>query len=256
LAGQTTTSTFNVTAVSGSTFLNPVTFACNNLPDTTVSCAFSQIAQGATSPQQVTVTVSTTGPNTGQAGVRQRRADNRSPWLPLALPLAGIVMAGFAGRKVWKHSAIVTLCAALVLLGLLVACGNSNTPQPINVTVNQGVPPSVFPTYPVGSSQTASFSATVTNSTNTAVTWNVLTASGGTIVSTGPTTATYTPPAVAAGLPTSVTITATSQADPTKIGSAQETLKPSTIPGTYNLTVTATEGTIQNTTSNIVLTVD
>jgi hypothetical protein len=170
-------------------------------------------------------------------------------------------MAGFAGRKVWKHSAIVTLCAALVLLGLLVACGNSNTPQPINVTVNQGVPPSVFPTYTDWSNQTATFSATVTNSSNTAVTWAVTTANGGTIASTGPTTATYTPPAVAAGLPTSVTITATSQADPTKIGSAQETLKPATIPTAivghpYNITVTATEGTIQNTTSNIALTVD
>jgi hypothetical protein len=45
-------------------------------------------------------------------------------------------------------------------------------------------------------------------------------------------------------LPASVTVTALSQADPTKSASAQETLNPATIPGTYsNIMVTATEGT-------------
>jgi hypothetical protein len=41
-----------------------------------------------------------------------------------------------------------------------------------------------------------------------------------------------------------VTITATSQADTTKSGTAAETLKPATMPGGYGgILVTATEGT-------------
>ena len=52
----------------------------------------------------------------------------------------------------------------------------------------------------------------------------------------------YTAPTVAPGLPGSVTITATAQADPSKAGSAVETLTPATIPGTYvNILVTAAD---------------
>jgi hypothetical protein len=65
----------------------------------------------------------------------------------------------------------------------------------------------------------------------------VTTANGGSIDQNG----LYTAPTVAAGLPTAVTITATSQADSTKSASASETLKPATIPGTYNVTVTVTD---------------
>jgi hypothetical protein len=44
-------------------------------------------------------------------------------------------------------------------------------------------------------------------------------------------------------LPATVSVTAFSQADATASGSAQETLNPATIPGTYsNIMVTATEG--------------
>ena len=72
---------------------------------------------------------------------------------------------------------------------------------------------------------------------NTAVTWAVTTPNGGTIDATG----LYTAPTVAAGLPTSVTVTATSAADSSKTGSAAETLTPATIPGTYTVTVTVTD---------------
>jgi hypothetical protein len=153
------------------------------------------------------------------------------------LPLAGIVVAGFAGRKLSRHSAIAGLCVSLALLGLLVACGGSSTP-PVNIVVGQGTPSSVFPNNTGWSPlQTAQFTATVTNTTNTAVTWAVTTANGGTIDANG----LYTAPTVAAGLPTSVTIKATSAADTSKSASATETLKAATIPGTYTVTVTATE---------------
>jgi hypothetical protein len=155
------------------------------------------------------------------------------------LPLAGIVMVGLAGRRISKHSAIAGLCVSLALLGLLLACGGgSSSPPPVIVTVNQGSPSSLFPNNTGWPSQTAQFTATVTNGTSQAVNWLVTTANGGTIDANG----VYTPPTVAAGLPASVTITATSVSNPTQSGSAQETLEVPTFPQQYAVTVTALEG--------------
>jgi hypothetical protein len=254
-AGENTTSTFTVTALGGATsFADAVTFACNGLPDTTISCTFSPIAAGAPSPQTVTLTISTTGPNVApQGGIRQHRADNRSPWLPLTLPLAGIVILGLAGRKMSRHSAIAGLCVSLALLGLLVASGGGSSAPPVCVSVSPAGA-TVFASGPTGSTwppQTATFTATVTNSTNTAVTWAVSTANGGTITAGG----VYTAPTAAEGLPGSATITATSQADSTKSATATVTITPTSVPGSYPLTVTATEGPTTNTTSAFTLTV-
>jgi len=250
LAGETTTSTFVVTASSGATFTSPVTFACNGLP-ATVTCAFSAVGAGAASPQTVTLTIATVGPNTaGAVRNERRRADNRSPWLPLSLPLAGIVMAGFAGRKVSKYGMIVALCATLLLIGLLVACGSSSAPA-----VGVSVSPSASTLFPNDTTdnwppQTATFTATVTNSSNTAVNWAVTPSTAGTITAGG----VYTAPTIAVGLPTSATITATSQADTTKSATATVTITPSTVPGSYPITVTATEGTVTHTTASFTLT--
>jgi hypothetical protein len=267
LSGESTTSTFKVTP-GGGTFADAVTFACNNLP--TVSCGFSptQIAAGATGVQTVTVTITTAGPNTsGENANRRRRADNRSPWLPLALPLAGIVMAGFAGRKMSKYSAITGLCVSLVLLGLLAACGGGSSPAPpiaVSVSLASGSSASIFPNYTDWPSQTATFNATVTNTSNTAVNWSLSSSVScaatpspcGSISSSG----VYTAPTVATGLPGSVTITASSTADSSKSGSATETITPATVPtaivgAPYSITVTATEGPTSNSTSAIALTV-
>ncbi len=262
LAGEPATSTFSITADGGAaTFTSPVTFACN-LPSGAVgiNCGFSTVAAGATSPQTVTVTINTTGPNTsgGNKNLR-RRADNRSPLLPLGLPLAGIVFAGLAGRKMSKYSAIVALCASLVLLGLLVACGSSSAPA-----VGVSVSPEGSTLYPNGlagsnwPNQTASFTAMVTNSTQ-GVTWAISPSNGGSITPSGLTVA-YTAPTIAVGLPGSATITATSQADSSKVGTATVTITPTTVPTSivgapYSITVTATEGPAVNTTPAIALTV-
>jgi hypothetical protein len=100
--------------------------------------------------------------------------------------------------------------------------------------------------------QQVQFAAALSNTTNTAVTWAVTTPNGGTIDATG----LYTAPTIAAGLPTSVTITATSQADTSKVGTTTLTLKPATVPGTYPITVTATEGPTSNTTASFDLVVN
>ena len=104
-----------------------------------------------------------------------------------------------------------------------------------------GEPSSLFPNDAADGwpAQTAQFTATVNNSANQAVNWAVVGgAANGTIDANG----VYTAPTVAPGLPGSVTITATAQADTTKSGSAVETLTPATIPGTYgNIIVSAAD---------------
>jgi hypothetical protein len=255
LSGETTTSTFKVTPTGGATtFAAAVTFACNGLPDATVSCGFNpaQIAAGA-GATTVTVTITTAGPNSsGGVNKHRRRADNRSPWLPLTLPLAGIVVVGLAGRKISKYSAIAGLCVSLVLLGLLVACGGSSS-APVAVSVSPtGATVFANDTADNWPPQTATFTATVTNTSNTAVNWTVAPATAGTITSAG----VYSAPTAAEGLPTSATITATSQASSTAIGTATVTITPTTVPGSYPITVTATEGPTSNTTSTITLNVN
>jgi subtilase family serine protease len=266
LAGQTTSTTgsyaFLATPTSAGTFGATVTFACGFAPTdptlTNSSCTFSptSIAAGA-GATSVTMTITTKGPNTGtgQPGpkIRQRRADNRSPWLPLTLPLAGIVAVGFTGRKVWKHSAVASLCVSLMLLGLLVACGG-NTAAPIIVGVSPGT--ALYPndTADGWPSQTESFTATVTGTSNAAVTWSLSSSTAscptpyttlsqcGQLSSTTTSPVTYTAPTIAPGLPSGIVITATSAADTTKSGQTAFNLTPATVPGTYGVTVTATEG--------------
>ncbi|MFZ0685392.1 MAG: protease pro-enzyme activation domain-containing protein [Terriglobales bacterium] len=250
-AGENTTTTFTLTP-GGGTFLASVSFSCSGLPDTTIICSATPIAAGATGPQTVTLTIITSGPNSNTGGSHQRRrADNRTPWLPLTLPLAGIVMVGLAGRKISRYSALAGLLASLALIGLMVACGGSSTPVSVSVSPEGAT---VFASAPTGSNwppQTAAFTATVSNTTNTAVTWAVTTTNGGSITAGG----VYTAPTAAEGLPGSATITATSQADTTKVATATVTITPTSVPGTYPIMVTATEGPTSVNSSSFNLTV-
>ena len=253
LSGQSTTSTFTVTATGSgvTTFAGDVTFACSGHPDATVTCSAPTITTGTASPVTETVTFTTTGPNSNGLKTQQhRRSDNRMPWLPIAFPLAGILMVGFAGRKGSKYSVVAGLCLSLVLLGFLVACGSS-TPPAVVVSVSPAGS-TLFPNNAADGwpPQTATFTATVTNNSNTAVNWSVSPAGAGSIDSNG----VYTTPTIAVGLPGSATITATSQADSTKTAHATVTITPTTVPGAYPITVTGTESTTVQS-KNVTLTV-
>jgi len=99
--------------------------------------------------------------------------------------------------------------------------------------------------------QQTQFSATVTEATNTAVTWAIT--SGGTddsISSTGLYTA---PTAVPPG---PVTITATSQADGTKFGTATVNIQTPTPAGTTKITVSGSENSQPTQTTTFNLTVN
>ena len=107
-----------------------------------------------------------------------------------------------------------------------------NPPVPVNVTVN---PASVT----LKQSQTQSFTATVTNTGNTAVTWSISPVVGS-VTAAG----LYTAPA-SIGSGQNVTVKATSTADPTKSASATVSLDPpvtvSVTPSTSSLTASKTQ---------------
>jgi hypothetical protein len=231
LSGQSVVYNLTATPTAPSTFISTVTFGCG-LPDATFTCTFypSQIAAGSGStPVQVTIT--TTGPNPPLGGKLRRQAADRSPWLPIAFPLAGIVMVTLKRSSLPTRFSLAALFFCMAPVGALVACGGGNSASqapPIAVSLGPGVPANLYPndTADGWPSQTAQFTATVSNTTNQAVTWLVLTAKGGTIDANG----VYTAPTVAAGLPTTVSIRATSVADPSKYAAVNETLNAATIP--------------------------
>src|SRR5947207_14951625 len=93
----------------------------------------------------------------------------------------------------------------------------TRTPMPVRVTIS---PVSAT----VGAGGTQQFTATVQNTSNTAVTWQVSGVTGGNAtVGTISSSGLYTAPAVVPN-PATVTVTAVSQADPTKSASAQVTI--------------------------------
>jgi hypothetical protein len=267
LSGQTTLNySFTATPTSASTFVNAVNIMCSFSPaDPTLTssiCSYSVnggAAQSGTATipagsgtSTVTMTVKTAGPNSGTGTTLRHRSDNRLPWLPLALPLAGVVMIGFAGRKMSRVATVAGMCLMLVLAGFLIACGSSS--HPISITSVTGSASSIYPQNVGWTNSTATFTAVLANdSGNQGVTWAVTTANGGTIAKTDATHATYTPPTIAAGLPSTVTITATAVADTSKTGTASIALNPTTLPGNYLVTVTAAEAGAASQTLNVAL---
>src|SRR5882762_2337874 len=102
----------------------------------------------------------------------------------------------------------------LAVVPFVVSCGSSGTVSPvISVSVSASA-------TSVAAGQNAQFTATVTGTTNSSVTWLVVGgAADGAISASG----LYTAPAVVPN-PALVTVTATSQADPTKSGSGSITV--------------------------------
>jgi len=104
--------------------------------------------------------------------------------------------------------------ALLVAVGLTVGCGGGDSvaPEPVAISISPT-------TATINAGGTQSFSATVTNASNTAVNW---TSSGGTLSATTGASVTFTGPATGG----SFTVTATSAADATKRASATVTVTP------------------------------
>lgn len=247
-AGQVATTSMNLSPIGGSTFSGAVSYTCSGLP-LGVSCIFSppQIAAGGAATN-VGVSIQTAGPFSGTQ--RRLRARNNRWWLPLSLPLAGIVLVGLAGRGSPRRFKVIGLCVVFTLTGMVVGCGgiagkDEPPPQLISVTVGADKPQPVDlyanepgNSWPVSLTQ-QQFTAVVHNSTNQSVTWAVTGGAGnGTVDANG----LYSAPAVAPN-PASVTVTATAQVDATKSGTGRLNILAATALGTFPITVTVTEAT-------------
>src|SRR6266576_2227221 len=156
-----------------------------------------------------------------------------------------------------KRKTVVLLGFAGVAISILQTFGcagasTTRTPIPVRVTISP-----VSATVGVGGTQ--QFTATVENTSNTAVTWQVSGVTGGNAtVGTISSSGLYTAPAV---VPNPATVTAVSQADPTKSGSAQVTITPAAVVRVTISPVSATVGaggtqqftaTVQNTSNTAV----
>jgi hypothetical protein len=264
--GQSTSTTMLISPTGGTTFASNVTYTCSaGLPTGISSCLFSPASPitAGSSATTVTVTIQTLGPFTGTASVLQNnerprlRSQNQRLWLPLSMPLAGVLLMGLAGRRLPRSYRIVGLCLALAVTGFLVACGggSSSAPPPPAITVNV-TPQTVSTLYPslAGAPvQQQQFAATVTpSSTSQTVTWAVSGTGNGSINSS---TGLYTAPSTLPNPNSPITITATSAATSTP-GTATVNLQTPTAAGTFPITVTVTEGSLPPQTTTFTLTVN
>ena len=137
-------------------------------------------------------------------------------------------------RKVLQASTVTAAAMLLIPTLFLAGCGGGNsTSNTVAVTITPT-------TATLSASQTMSFAASVTNTSNTAVTWLVNGVQGGnatygTITASG----TYTAPSTVTTTVTE-TITATSQADTTKSATASVTLTPNATASSQYVTVSPT----------------
>ncbi len=242
--GQKAATTLDVSPVGGVTFSGAVGFSCLGQP-AGLQCVFepSQINVGEVATS-VNVSIQTVGPFTGTQ--RRLRTRNQRLWLPLSLPLAGMVLVGMAGRDWKRRVGVIGLTMVTVLSVLMLGCGGIGgggggpppPPPPVSVTVSPLSVNTLYPSLNGAPPQTQQFTATVHNSTNQSVTWAVGGgAANGAIDANGLYTA---PGAVPAG---AITVTAAATADSTKSGSATVNIQTPTSSGTSLITVTVTEAT-------------
>jgi hypothetical protein len=129
-----------------------------------------------------------------------------------------IVAQAGGGLKAIDKTIAVTVSAGQMTIQFTSGSADIPVVNAIDIEIDSGIVVKVSPaTVTLGASQAQQFSATVTGTANTAVTWSINPAVG-TISSTG----LYTAPASSPGQ--TVTITAKSVADPTKSGTATTTL--------------------------------
>jgi hypothetical protein len=253
LAGQAANYSFSLAPVGSSTFGSNVAYSCSGLP-AGAACNFNPASISAGSGSTtVALTISTLGPN-AIAPPRSTRV-----LALLLVSVLGIVIGGmWRSNRPKRHSSMVVLSLLIASILLLPSCGGGMSgggspppPPAVSVTVSPASA-SVFPSAPQ-KTVTQQFTATVHNTTNTQITWQVNGVAGGnSIFGQISNTGVYTAPATVPS-PTSFNVTAVSQADPTKSASAVLTVQAPTPTGTYNVTITATSGGVVHTTTAVLV---
>ncbi len=245
-AGQS--ASYNVTAASvGGANTNTVTLSCTAGLPAGAACLFNPttVTPGGTAS---VLTISTNGPNASNRIVPT--ASTQPDHTPLALVMSafGLAFGIFFSAPLRRRTGATLLMLTLMIapLILLPACGSSNSTPPPPPAVAVTITPTTATLF---TTQTKQFTATVTNTTNTAVNWEVAGVVGGNAtVGTITTAGLYTPPTVVP-TPATVSVTAVSQADTTKSASAAVMLTQQTAAGTYTVTISATGGGVTHTTT-------
>lgn len=241
------TPSFPTSSYSGSNYFVDVVFAAGSGSGSGVQISVTPPTANLTDGQQVQFTASVTG--TGNTGVTWQLTPNVGTITASGYYFAPATISSQQTITVRVTSNADASKSATAILTL-----NSATAPPpaISVTVN---PPSAT----VATSQSAQFTASVSNTSNTGVTWS-LSPAVGSISSSG----LYTAPSSLASQ-TAVTVRATSVADTSKSATATVTVQASTTPPpTGNLSILPSTGsssagvaadfTVSNNTANAVVT--
>jgi hypothetical protein len=245
-AGQSATYSLVITPVGATTFPLAVNFTCSGLP-AGATCSAPPVTVGASGTQNVTLTISTSG--LGNAAIRPS-AENRRPWAPFFLWVSAVGMAiGGLARKSSRKAAGAVLAVVMASTIVLSSCGGGSSGGGGGGGGGGGVTVSVSPrTASKFPTEQQPFTASVSGNANTAVTWQVNGVTGGNATAgTIDANGVYTAPGVVPSPNNPVMVTAVSQADVTKSGSATVTLKAPTPAGTYTVTITATAGSVVQT---------
>ena len=253
-AGQSATYSLVVAPVGAATFPLAVNFTCSTLP-AGATCSAPAVSMGANGTQNVTLTISTSG--LGSAVIRPS-AENRRPWSPFFLWVSavGIAIGGLRRKSSTRRMSGAVMALLLVSTIVLSSCGGGSSGGGGGGGGGGGVAVSVSPhTASKFPTEQQSFTAAVSGNANTAVTWQVNGVTGGNVsVGTIDAAGLYTAPAVVPSPNNPVMVTAVSQADVTRSGSATVTLKAPTPTGTYTVPITATAGSVvQTTTATLVV---
>src|SRR2546423_1844966 len=200
-------------------------------------------------PMAVRVTISPVSATVGAGGTQQFTAtveitsNTAVTWQVSGVSGGNATVGTISSSGLYTAPAVVPNPATVTVTAVSQADPTKSASAQVTITPTAVVRVTISPvSATVGAGGTQQFTATVQNTSNTAVTWQVSGVSGGNAtVGTISSSGLYTAPAVVPN-PATVTVTAVSQADPTKSASAQVTITPTAVVSVTISPVSATVG--------------
>src|SRR6184192_2421689 len=245
------TTTVTVAAVSQADPTKSASAQVTITPTAVVSVTISPVSAtvGAGGTQQFTATV-------------QNTSNTAVTWQVSGVSGGNATVGTISSSGLYTAPAVVPNPATVAVTAVSQADPTKSASAQVTITPTAVVSVTISPvSATVGAGGTQQFTATVQNTSNTAVTWQVSGVSGGNAtVGTISSSGLYTAPAVVPN-PATVAVTAVSQADPTKSASAQVTITPTAVVSVTISPVSATVGaggtqqftaTVQNTSNTAV----
>jgi Protein of unknown function (DUF1565) len=197
---------------------------------TTVSCGGSPATEAAT-PVSIGMTPTSATVGTGSAqqftATVQNTSNTAATWQVNGMTGGNATVGTISSSGLYIAPATVPSPATVTVTAVSQADPTKSTSAQVTITAPTPVGIAISPaSATVGIGNTQQFTATVQNTSNIAVTWQVNGVTGGNAtVGTISSSGLYTAPATVPS-PATVTVTTVSQADPTKSASAQVTITP------------------------------